>query len=132
MTQFVLLTHYTGDPDLKPMSEWDPADVRAHLDYLIALNEELIASGELIGMRALAGPELAKVVRFGEAAPVVTDGPFPETKEVLAGWQLLDVESEERAIEIAARTSRAPGPGGGPLRQPIEVRQIMGGVGGDL
>ena len=132
MTQFVLLTSYTGPEGVAPMSEWDPADARAHLDYLIALNEELIASGELVTMRALAGPELAKVVQFGEGAPVVTDGPFPETKEFLAGWQLIDVDSEDRAIEIAARTSQAPGPGGAPTRTAIEVRQIMGGMGGDL
>ena len=125
MTQFVLLTMYTGVPGLKPMTEWDPADAQAHYDYLKNLNDELEKSGELVDMRALTGPELAKIVRFGDAAPVVTDGPFPETKEFLAGWQLLDVESQERAIEIAAQTSQAPGPGGIPSGNPIEVRQVM-------
>jgi hypothetical protein len=71
-------------------------------------------------------------VRFGDRAPVVTDGPFPETKEFLAGWQLIDVESQERALEIAARVSQAPGPGGKPLGHPIEVRQVMYSISGDL
>lgn len=132
MTQFVLLTSYRNPEGVPPMSEWDPADARAHLAHLTALNEELRASGELIEMRALTGPDLAKVVQFGEPAPVVTDGPFPETKEFLAGWQLIDVESEKRALEIAARTSQAPGPGGVPIRNAIEVRQVMFTFGEDL
>jgi hypothetical protein len=132
MTQFVLLTMYSGGENQLPMTEWDPADAQAHLDHLSALNAELRESGELIEMRALTGPDLAKIVRFGDRAPVVTDGPFPETKEFLAGWQLIDVESEERALEIAARTSQAPGPGGEPARTPIEVRQVMFTYGEDL
>jgi hypothetical protein len=85
-------------------------------------------------MRALAAPELAKVVSSDGRAPVVTDGPFPETKEFLAGWQVLDVESEERAVEIAAQVSQAPGPGGRPCGSPIEVRHVMfvHGGGSDL
>ena len=76
----------------------------------------------------VAGPESAKVViSDGVDAPVVTDGPFPEMKEFLAGFWLIDVDSEKRAIEIAARTSAAPGPGGRPTRYPIEVRAIMSG-----
>ena len=68
----------------------------------------------------------------GVGAPVVTDGPFPESKELLAGYRMVDVESEERAVEIAARASAAPGPGGVPIQQPIEVRQVMGAPSGDL
>jgi hypothetical protein len=94
--------------------------------YLRALNEALIENGELVEMQALTGPELAKVVvSDGQSAPVVTDGPFPEVKELLAGYQLIDVETEARALEIAAQVSAAPGPGGVPLRQRIEVRQVM-------
>jgi hypothetical protein len=125
MTQFVLLTMYGDSDNRMPMTEWDPADAQAHLDHLTALNDELRKSGELVDMRALSAPEQARIVRYGETAPVVTDGPFPETKEFLAGWQLVDVDSEERALEIAARTSQAPGPGGKPFGQPIEVRQVM-------
>jgi len=74
-----------------------------------------------------AGPELAKIVTFsGEGAPVVTEGPFLESKEFLAGYRMVDVESEARALEIAAKASTAPGPGGVPIQQPIEVRQVMG------
>lgn len=131
MTRFMLLTKYDPGLDAPPMAEWDPDDIAAHLEFLRALNQELIDSGELVEMQALTGPELAKIVTFaGQGGPLVTDGPFPEVKEVLAGYQMLDVDSEERAIEIAARVSAAPGPGGVPLRQRIEVRQVMGGMGG--
>src|SRR4029453_8475950 len=100
MTQFVLLSMYGGF-DAPPMTEWDPRDARAHLDFLTTLNRELANNGELVEMRALTGPELAKrVASDGVSAPVVTDGPFPEVKELLAGWQLVDVESEQRAVEI--------------------------------
>ncbi|HET7798832.1 MAG TPA: YciI family protein [Humibacillus xanthopallidus] len=108
-----------------PMSEWAPDEVQAHLDYYGALTEELIASGELVGSTILTGPDLAKIVRSDGSAPVVTDGPFQEFKEWLAGFQVVEVESEERAIEIAARVSAVPGPGGVPLAQPIHVRRVM-------
>ena len=83
-------------------------------------------NGELTGGEILTGPDLAKIVTSdGATAPVVTDGPFAEFKEWLAGYQIFDVESEERALEIAARLSAVPGPGGVPLQQPIHVRRIM-------
>lgn len=125
MTLFLLLTNHGGS-DVPPMTEWDPAEMDAHLECLRALNAELVESGELVEMRALTDPGLAKRVTSGGAgSTVVTDGPYPEAKEVLAGYQLVDVESEQRAVEIAARVSAAPGPGGEPIRQPIEVRQVM-------
>lgn len=127
MTKFLLLSKYGGDIDLEPMDKWDPADVQTHMGYLHAVNSELVESGELVGGLALTGPNLAKLVSSdGEGAPVVTDGPFPEGKELLAGYQMIDVESEARAVEIAATMSSAPGPGGKPLNVPIEVRQVMG------
>jgi hypothetical protein len=126
MTKFLLLTRHDSDLDVPPIDEWDPEDMTAHFEYLTRLNDELAAHGELVEMNALVAPELAKTVSAdGRSTPVVTDGPFPEAKEVLAGYQLLDVESEERAVEIAALVSSAPGPGGVPLRQRIEVRQVM-------
>lgn len=126
MTRFMILTKYDRSLDVPQMSEWDPADVEAHLECLRALNAELAANGELVEMQALTGPDLAKVVTAdGAGAPVITDGPFPEAKELLAGYQMVDVESEERALEIAATVSAAPGPGGRPLGQAIEVRQVM-------
>ena len=100
--------------------------MQAHLDYYAALNRELTASGELVGTEILTGPDLAKVVTSdGVTAPVVIDGPFQEFKEWIAGFQIVDVESEARAVEIAARVSAVPGPGGVPLQQPIQVRQLM-------
>jgi hypothetical protein len=84
------------------------------------------AEPELVDSQVLTGPDLAKIVTFdGLTAPVVTDGPFQEFKEWLAGYQIVDVESEERAIEIAAKVSAVPGPGGAATQQPIQVRQVM-------
>jgi hypothetical protein len=128
----MVLTKYDEGLDVPHMSEWDPDDMKAHLDYLRALNAELIESGELVEMQALTGPDLARIVVSDGGPPVVTDGPFPEAKELLAGYQMIDVESEERAIEIAAKVSAAPGPGGVPLRQRIELRSVMSLNQGDL
>lgn len=128
MTKFLLLMNYGASEgcDL-PMSEWAPEDIRAHITFQHELNADLMASGELVEAQGLAGSELAKLVTCSsEGAPVVTDGPFAETKEWLAGYWMVDVESQQRAIEIAARASAAPGPGGVPIRQRIEVRQVMG------
>jgi hypothetical protein len=108
-----------------PMEEWKPEEIDAHFDYYRALNDELTASGELVQTEILTGPDLAKIVTSDGTAPVVTDGPFQEFKEWLAGYQVFDVESEERALEIAARLSAVPGPGGVPTQQPIQVRRIM-------
>ncbi|MGE5286198.1 MAG: YciI family protein [Micromonosporaceae bacterium] len=134
MTKFLLLQNYGGGAGCEvPMAEWDPEDIKAHIDFQVALNMELADKGELVEAQALAGPELAKFVTFdGAGAPVVTDGPFPESKELLAGYRMVDVESEARAIEIAAKASAAPGPGGVPIQQPIEVRQVMGSPNSDL
>ena len=125
--RFMLLQNYGPvESDCPPMTEWSPADIKAHIDFQIALNAELAQRGELVDAQGLAGPELAKfVVSDGIGAPVVTDGPFPEAKELLAGYRLVDVETTERAIEIAARASASPGPGGVAIRQPIEVRQVL-------
>jgi hypothetical protein len=127
MTRYALLVNYDGGAIETPMDEWDPADIEAHLNYYRVLNEELTATGELVDGLALTGPELATIVTAdGASAPVITDGPFAEFKELLAGFQLVDVESKERAIEIAARVSAVPGPGGVPTQQPIHVRPVMG------
>jgi hypothetical protein len=123
--KFMLLQYYGGVEGLAPMTEWKPEEAQAHIDFQLDLNAELRESGELIEAQALTAPELAKRVVSGGGAPVVTDGPFPESKELLAGYRMIDVESEERAIEIAARGSAAPGPGGAPIRDRIEVREVM-------
>jgi hypothetical protein len=126
MTRYLLgVTFEPGVVDT-PMEEWKPEEIEAHLDYYGALAKELLDSGERVASEILVGPDLAKIVTSdGVNAPVVTDGPFQEFKEWLAGYQIVDVESEERAIEIAARLSAVPGPDGVPTQQPIQVRQVM-------
>lgn len=127
--KFMLLQAYGGVPEgVPPMSEWAPEEIEAHITYQKDLNAELRERGELVEAQALTTPELAKFVVSDGGAPVVTDGPFPESKELLAGYRMIDVESAERAIEIAARGSAAPGPGGVPIKQSIEVREVMGPI----
>ena len=104
---------------------WSEKDVQAHMAKLHAINNELTESGEFVATEGLAFPEQAKVVRAGKDGRPVTDGVFPESKEFLAGYWIVDVENPERAYEIAARISAAPGPNGIPTDMPIEVRQIM-------
>jgi len=125
--RFMLLQNYGEvESGCAPMTEWSPDDVKAHIDFQHALNAELLERGELVDAQGLAGPDQAKfVVSDGIGAPVITDGPFPESKELLAGYRLVDVETAERALEIAAQVSAAPGPGGAPIRQAIEVRQVL-------
>lgn len=130
MTRYLVLTKYDEGLDAPPMAEWDPDDITTLLEYVRALNQELIENGELVEGLSLTGPELAKIVVSDGGPPVVTDGPFPEAKELLAGYQMIDVESEERAVEIAARVSAAPGPGGKPLGQRIELRPVLGALPG--
>jgi hypothetical protein len=126
MTRYLLVVNFEGGVVETPMEEWKPEEITAHLDYYGALHKELVDSGELVQSEVLAGPDLAKIVTSdGATAPVVTDGPFQEFKEWLAGYQIVDVESEARAIEIAARISAVPGPGGVATQQPIQVRQVM-------
>ena len=126
--KFMLLQNYGEvESDCLPMNEWTPRDVKAHIEFQQTLNERLTESGELIDAQGLAGPDVAKfVVSDGVKAPVITDGPYPESKELLAGFRLIDVETLDRALEIAAEASAAPGPNGVAIQQPIEVRQVMG------
>ena len=126
MTRYLLAVNFHGGAVNTPMEDWKREEVTAHLDYYRALHRELVASGELVESEVLAGPDLAKIVTSnGTTAPVVTDGPFQEFKEWLAGYQIVDVELEARAIEIAAKISAVPGPNGVALEQPIQVRRIM-------
>ena len=92
MARFMLLQNYAGPAGMQPMPNWAPEDIKAHIDFQVALNAELTSLGELIDAQGLAGPELARFVTFdGPGAPVVTDGPFPESKELLAGYRLVTV-----------------------------------------
>jgi hypothetical protein len=132
MPRYLLAVNFEGGVVDTPMEEWKPEEITAHLDYYKALHRELVASGELVQSEVLAGPDLAKIVTSDGTAPVVTDGPFQEFKEWLAGYQIVEVESERRAIEIAARISAVPGPDGVALQQPIQVRQVMDDVPSDV
>jgi hypothetical protein len=101
---------------------WSQKDVEAHMAVLVRLNKELTESGEFIGTQGLSEPSQATVVRGEKEGIPVTDGVFPEAKEFLLGYWIVDVASPERAYQIAARISTAPGPGGVPTNMPIEVR----------
>ncbi|MBB6345631.1 YciI family protein [Nonomuraea muscovyensis] len=126
--KYMLLMQFSERDNLPPIDTWPAEDVKAHIQFMYELNNELTAAGELVSGEGLAEPDQARIVRARRGgAPVVTDGPFPETKEFLVGWWIVDVESHERAIELAARISAAPGPDGRPLNMPIEVRQVMAG-----
>jgi hypothetical protein len=106
---------------------WSEKDIQAHFAHLKGINNELRASGEFVANEGLAAPEQATVVRAGKDGTPITDGVFPEAKEFLLGYWMVDVDGPQRAYEIAARLSAGPGPGGVPLSMPIEVRQIMHG-----
>jgi hypothetical protein len=126
--RFMLLQHYSEPGSgCAPITEWAPGDIKAHIDFQQEFNRELVEAGELVDAQGLAGPDQAKfVVSDGASAPVITDGPFPETKELLAGYRLVDVDSLDRALAIAARASAAPGPAGVPIQDRIEVREVLG------
>lgn len=111
---------------------WSQSDIAANFAFIRNLNKALGDSGEFVGAEGLAMPDQAQVVRAGKDGVPVTDGVFPESKEFLAGYLIVDVESSERACEIAAIWSAAPGPGGLPLNMPIEVRQVMSSGAGEL
>jgi len=123
--KYMILMNATN-ADWKSFGAMAPEEIGAHIGFMKKLNEELRASGELVLAEGLTGPEEAKVVqaRGGGGAPAVTDGPFPEAKEFLAGFWILDCRSLERAIELAARISRAPGKGGAPMNFPVDVRPV--------
>ncbi len=124
--KYMLMMHAprgTGDWNV---AQWTPADFQAHIAFMMRFDKELRASGEFVGGEGLAAPAEARIVRATNGgAPAVTDGPFAEAKEFLAGYWIVDVENAGRAYALAARASAAPGPGGKPLNMPIEVRQVM-------
>lgn len=115
----------TGDYQI---SAWSPEDVKAHMAFMGRYNKDLQVAGEWVDGQGLTPPSQAKLVRAGKKGEPITDGPFPESKEFLAGFWLIDVESPERAYELAAKASAAPGPGGTPLNMAIEVRPVLSGL----
>ena len=124
--KYMLMMNTPRDGYAKYMS-WPKQLIAANTDFMRAFAGKLAASGELVSAMGLASPVQAKLVRAGGDGKPVTDGVFPETKEFLAGFWIVDVETPERAYVIAAEASDAPGPGGKPLKLAIEVRQVMSG-----
>lgn len=130
MAKYLLLKHYrrTGPAWVPgtdiPMDQWSPEDVTAHIAFMQQVADELRESGELVDAQALS-PEGTWVRYDGEGRPPVTDGPFAETKDLIAGWMIVDVDSPERAYEAAARLSSAPGKDGAPIHEWLEVRPFM-------
>jgi hypothetical protein len=123
--KYILMMHAPRATGEYQINAWSPEDLQAHMDFMHSFNRELTGTGELVGAEGLAPPGEAKLVRAGKNGEPVTDGPFAEAKEFLAGYWIVDVDGPERAVEIAARASAAPGPGGAPLNMGIEVRQVM-------
>ena len=147
MKYILMMTGTKADFDW--YAKWSKEDLQGQFAFMHAFNKELKDSGKLVSAEGLAFPEEARVVRAGsdgkpvvtrgvtldrgsDGTPIVTDGVFPEAKEFLAGYWIVDVESPEEAYAIAARASAAPGPGGIPGNIPIEVRQVMSGPPEDL
>ena len=125
--KFMLIMQGT-QRDCATMTTLSPAELQAHFAFMVELFQELQRSGELVLAEGLDFPHHAKIVTARVAEePVVSDGPFAETKEFLAGFWIVDVASEARAVQIAAKASTAPGRGGLPMGIPIEVRQVMAG-----
>ena len=123
--KYMLMMHMQYGTGEYEIFNWPPEDFQAHMEHLDRINRELREAGEWVEVQGLTPPGKAKLVRAGKNGEPVTDGPFAEAKEFLAGYWIVDVATPERAYQIAAMASAAPGPGGAPLYMPIEVRQVM-------
>jgi hypothetical protein len=128
--KYLMLKHYRGGPtpavDYAPMDQWTPQEVDAHIKYMNDFAARLQETGEFVDSQALA-PEGTFVRSDGEGRQPVTDGPFAETKDLIAGWMIIDVDSWDRAVELAGELSAAPGPGGEPLHEWLELRPFLSG-----
>jgi hypothetical protein len=125
--KYLLLKHYRGAPasvNDVPMDQWTPEEVDAHVQFMRDFAARLEETGEFVDHQALA-PQGAFVRYDGEGRPPVTDGPFAETKDLIAGWMVIDVESWDRAVELAGELSAAPGAGGEPIHEWLEVRPFL-------
>jgi len=125
MKYILMMNTPSGGP--YKVASWPQQDFKAHIAFMKSFCGKLRELGELVAAEGLAGPDQARLVRAGQDGKPITDGVFPEAKEFLAGYWIVDVESPERAYAIAAEASAAPGPGGKPLNMGIEVRQVMSG-----
>lgn len=127
MAKYLLLKHYRGAPTAVndvPMDRWTPQEVSDHVRFMNDLAARLEETGEFVDGQALA-PDGLWVRYDGEGRPPVTDGPFAETKDLIAGWMIIDVEDQERAVEVAGELSSAPGAGGQPIHEWLEVRPFL-------
>jgi hypothetical protein len=127
MVKYLLLKHYRGAPaplNDVPIEQWAPDEVDAHVRFMVEFAARLEATGEFVDSQALS-PSGLWVRSDGEGRPPVTDGPFAETKDLIAGWMIVDVDGEARAIELAAELSAAPGAGGEPIHEWLEVRPFL-------
>lgn len=124
MRYMMMMNAPRGDGDYA-VRNWSPEDFKAHIAFMHQFNHELQSAGALVDAQGLAMPAEARLVRAGKDGQPVTDGPFPESKEFLAGYWIVEVDSPERAFELAAKVSAAPGPGGAPMNMGVEVRQVM-------
>jgi hypothetical protein len=122
--KYMLMMNTPGNGPYQ-IGSWPKQDIRAHIGHMIALNKKLRELGEFVAAEGLSGPDQATLIRAGQDGSPVTDGVFPESKEFLAGYWIVDVDSPARAYQIAAEASSAPGPGGAPLNMAIEVREVM-------
>lgn len=122
--KFLLMMNHPGKQPYQILS-WPQADMKAHIGFMKQFATKLSKQGELVGAEGLASPDQAKLVRAGNDGRPVTDGVFPESKEFLVGYWIIQVDSAQRAYEIAAEASAAPGLGGKPLNMNIEVREVM-------
>jgi hypothetical protein len=114
------------------IASWPRQDLMRHIEFMKTFAKKLRDAGELVAAEGLSGPDQAKRVRAGTDGKPITDGVFPEAKEFLAGYWIVDVDSPERAYQIASEASAAPGRGGAPLNLAIEVREVMSGPPQDL
>ena len=126
MAKYLLLKHYRGAPPMQdvPMDQWSPDEVEAHYQFMRDYCDRLQGTGEFVDAQALS-PDGMWVRYDGEGRPPVTDGPFAETKDLIAGWMVIDVDTQERAIELAGELSAAPGRGGEPVHEWLEVRPFL-------
>jgi hypothetical protein len=128
MAKYLFLKHYRGAPESVnnvPMEQWTPEEFDAHVQYMRDFAARLEETGEYVGGEALA-PQGAWVRSDGEGRPPITDGPFAETKDLIAGWMIIDVDSWDRAVELAGELSAAPGAGSTPIDEWLEVRPFSG------
>ena len=122
--KYMLMMNHPGQGAYQVMS-WPQEDLKRHIGFMKTFVQKLAAAGELVAAEGLATPDQAKLVRAGKDGQPITDGVFPESKEFLVGYWIVDVETTERAIALAAEASAAPGLGGKPMSIPIEMRQVM-------